>query len=62
MTHSSPPAETHTKQIPTGKAKRINVTLPEYVLNTVDHWAKVHGESRSGLLAEASMDYIARRR
>jgi predicted RNase H-like HicB family nuclease len=46
--------------IPTGKAKRVNVTLPEYVLEAVDLWARQHGQSRSGLLANATMDYIAR--
>ncbi len=47
--------------IPTGKVKRVNVTLPDYVLATADRWAKEHGRSRSALLAEATMDYIARR-
>jgi predicted RNase H-like HicB family nuclease len=47
-------------EIPSGKAKRINVTLPEYVLEAADRWAKTHGESRSGLLANATMDYISR--
>ncbi len=49
-------------EIPAGKARRVNVTLPEYVLNAVDRWAKAHGQSRSGLLANATMDYIARHR
>lgn len=49
-------------EIPTGRAKRVNVTLPEYVLDAADRWAKAHGESRSGLLANATMDYIARHR
>ena len=49
-------------EIPAGKAKRVNVTLPEYVLDAVDRWAKSHGQSRSGLLANATMDYIARHR
>jgi predicted RNase H-like HicB family nuclease len=48
--------------LPTGKAKRVNVTLPEFVLEAVDRWAKQHGQTRSGLLADASMDYIARHR
>lgn len=48
--------------IPTGKAKRVNVTLPQYVLDAVDRWAKFHGESRSGVLANATLDYIARHR
>ncbi len=47
-------------EIPSGKAKRVNVTLPEYVLEAADRWARNHGESRSGLLANAAMDYIAR--
>lgn len=46
--------------IPSGKARRINVTLPEYVLEAADHWAKKHGQSRSGLLASATMDYLTR--
>lgn len=48
--------------IPTGRAKRINVTLPEHVLAAADRWAKAHGETRSGLLASATLDYIARHR
>ncbi|NQZ11071.1 MAG: type II toxin-antitoxin system HicB family antitoxin, partial [Algicola sp.] len=35
------------------KSKRVNITIPEYLLNTVDQYAKQHGESRSGLLAHA---------
>jgi len=49
-------------EIPAGKAKRVNVTLPEYVLDAIDLWARQHGESRSGVLATATMDYIARHR
>ena len=49
-------------EIPAGKAKRVNVTLPEYVLDAVDRWAQTHKQSRSGLLASATMDYIARHR
>ncbi len=49
-------------EIPAGRAKRVNVTLPDYVLDAVDRWAKAHGQSRSGLLANATMDYIARHR
>jgi predicted RNase H-like HicB family nuclease len=47
-------------EIPTGRACRINVTLPEHVLKAADRWAREHGESRSGLRANAAMDYIAR--
>ena len=42
------------------KAKRINITLPERVLALVDEQAKREGESRSGLLARAVLDYIGR--
>jgi predicted RNase H-like HicB family nuclease len=42
------------------KAKRINITLPERVLKLVDDQARREGESRSGLLARAVMEYIGR--
>lgn len=42
------------------KAKRINITLPERVLALVDEQARREGESRSGLLARAVLDYIGR--
>ncbi|HHH43109.1 MAG TPA: ribbon-helix-helix protein, CopG family, partial [Gammaproteobacteria bacterium] len=42
------------------KAKRINITLPERVLALVDEQARRDGESRSGLLARAVLDYIGR--
>ncbi len=42
------------------KAKRINITLPERVLALVDEQAKREGDSRSGLLARAVLDYIGR--
>jgi predicted RNase H-like HicB family nuclease len=41
------------------KSKRINITLPERLLTSVDHFAKKCGESRSGLLARAVTDYMA---
>ena len=41
------------------KAKRINITMPERLLNTVDHYARNHGETRSGLLAQAVTEYMA---
>jgi len=40
------------------KSKRINVTIPERLLNVVDNYAKKHGESRSGLLAQAVNEYM----
>lgn len=42
-----------------GKSKRINITLPERLLNTMDHYAAEHGKTRSGFIAEAAMAYIA---
>jgi len=41
------------------KSKRINITLPEHLLKTVDNYAKKHGETRSGLLAHAATEYIS---
>ena len=41
------------------KSKRVNVTIPERLLHTVDQYAKKHGESRSGLLAQAVTEYMA---
>ena len=40
------------------KTKRVNITMPEMLLNTVDLYAKKHGESRSGLLAQAVTEYM----
>ena len=40
------------------KSKRVNITLPEYLLNTVDNYAKKNGETRSGLLASAVTEYM----
>ena len=41
------------------KAKRINITLPERILHTVDHYAKSRNLSRSGLIAQALTQYMA---
>jgi len=43
-------------------AKRVNITLPRRVLESIDHFAVKHGETRSGLLAKAATNYIAARR
>ena len=45
-----------------GKARRINITIPERVLSRVDDYAKRTGDSRSGLIAAAALEYITRRR
>ena len=42
------------------KAKRINVSIPERVLDAVDRFAKAENETRSGLLVKAATAYIRR--
>ena len=42
-----------------GKAKRVNITLPERLLVQIDSFAARQGASRSGLLAHAAMEYVA---
>lgn len=42
-----------------GKAKRVNITLPERLLAQIDSFAARHGDTRSGLLAHAAMEYVA---
>ena len=44
-----------------GKTRRVNVTLPERVLTLMDKYAAEHGETRSGLIAQAAIEYIASR-
>ena len=44
-----------------GKAKRVNITMPERILSQVDSFANQIGESRSGLLVAAVMNYITRK-
>jgi predicted RNase H-like HicB family nuclease len=41
------------------KSKRINITMPERLLKTVDQYAKKYGSSRSGLLAQAVTEYMS---
>lgn len=36
------------------KAVRVNVTLPEDILQQIDHYAATHGLSRSGFLTRAA--------
>ncbi|NOS99404.1 MAG: hypothetical protein HOP29_02120 [Phycisphaerales bacterium] len=42
------------------KAKRINITVPERVLDAVDRYAHERGETRSGLLVQAVTEYMGR--
>jgi len=44
-----------------GKTKRVNVTLPERVLTLMDKYAAKNGETRSGLIMQATLEYIASR-
>lgn len=44
------------------KSKRVNITMPERLLNSLDYFAKKHGETRSGLLTQAVTEYMASRR
>ena len=40
------------------KVKRINVSIPERVLDAVDRFAEAENETRSGLLVKAATAYI----
>jgi len=41
------------------RTTRVNITLPERVLNLMDKFAAENGETRSGLIAQAAIEYIA---
>ncbi len=40
------------------KARRINVTVPERVLDAIDRFARAEHETRSGLLVKAATQYM----
>lgn len=42
-----------------GKARRVNITLPERILDQIDTFASKMGETRSGLLAHAALEYVS---
>jgi predicted RNase H-like HicB family nuclease len=42
-----------------GKSLQVDITVPEHLLALVDHYAALQGETRSGLLAQATLEYIA---
>jgi predicted RNase H-like HicB family nuclease len=44
------------------RSKRVNITLPQRVLDSIDRFAESHGETRSGLLTKAVANYIAERK
>lgn len=37
-----------------GLAEKVNITLPRLLLAKIDEYARKHGETRSGFLAEAA--------
>lgn len=41
------------------EVKRVNVTFPENILSKIDSFAEREGETRSGLLATAALEYIS---
>jgi predicted RNase H-like HicB family nuclease len=41
-----------------GSTKRVNISMPERILGKIDAFAKDRGETRSGLLAAAALEYI----
>ncbi len=42
-----------------GKAKRVNITMPEQVLSLIDLYAKNHAmKNRSSFLADAALSYM----
>ncbi len=42
-----------------GRARRVNVTLPERLLAIMDQYATKRGETRSALIAQATMEFMA---
>lgn len=42
------------------KTKRVHITMHENLLEAIDNYAKRHGQSRSGLLARAALEFIAK--
>lgn len=43
------------------KAARVNITVPSRMLAVIDAWARREGESRSGFLLRAALEYIEAR-
>lgn len=44
-----------------GKSRRVNITMPERLLTLMDQYATQHAETRSGLIAQATREFIASR-
>ncbi len=45
-----------------GRSKRVNITIPERLLSLMDQYVAERGETRSGLIAQATMEFIAAHR
>jgi predicted RNase H-like HicB family nuclease len=45
-----------------GRSRRVNITIPEHLLAMMDQYVTERGKTRSGLIAEATMEYIATHR
>ncbi|MGM0563567.1 MAG: type II toxin-antitoxin system HicB family antitoxin [Pseudomonadota bacterium] len=41
--------------------KRINITVPEFVLNQIDQYSKSVGKSRSSVLTEGALQLVTRK-
>jgi len=41
-----------------GRAKRINITLPEKILKQIDAYTESHGGNRSAVIADAALYWI----
>jgi len=42
-----------------GKSKRVNITLPERILSQIDSFAARSGDTRSGFLSHAALEYVS---
>ncbi len=42
------------------RARRLSITVPERALDAIDRYADAHGETRSGLLTRAALEYIGK--
>ncbi|WP_374685547.1 type II toxin-antitoxin system HicB family antitoxin [Promineifilum sp.] len=42
-----------------GKTRRVNISVPERLLSLMDQYAAQRGETRSGLITRATLEYIA---
>ena len=40
------------------KSRSVNITLPEQLISQVDQFAASHGDTRSGFLAQAALEYM----